>query len=102
MSSKKEPEPEAGGTAPRGEASSSPSSPRRPHAWSLATRLTFWYTASTFTLVLGATGILYFALAVNLRRGDKEELREEYEILRALLHETSPVDTRRQWEAQGE
>jgi two-component system heavy metal sensor histidine kinase CusS len=103
MSSKKGPDRDARTTT----ASFAASAPRvasrtRPRAWSLATRLTFWYTASTFTLVLGATGVLYFALAANLRRSDKEELREEVEILRALLHESSTVDTRLQWEVQGE
>jgi len=88
--------------APRAAApAQEPSRPRR-HAWSLASLLTFWYTASTLTLVLGVMGLLYFALAVNLRRGDKEELREEIQILRLLIHESSGADDRLQWEVQGE
>lgn len=102
MSSKRGPDGGAHGTAPAADGAHPASSRRRRRAWSLASRLTFWYTASTFTLVLGATGILYFALAVNLRRGDKEELREEVEILRALIHESSADDSRLQWEVQGE
>jgi two-component system heavy metal sensor histidine kinase CusS len=76
--------------------------PRRRRAWSLASRLTSWYSASTFTLVLAATGILYFALVTNLRRADEEELREEVQILQALLRESSSDDDRIQWEIQGE
>src|SRR5947207_15566930 len=84
-------------------ASDPPPAPRRPsRSWSLASRLTFWYTASTFTLVLAAVGILYFALVASLRRGDREEIREEVQILRALLRESPEDYGRLQWEIQGE
>src|SRR5262245_1741740 len=74
----------------------------RKRAWSLATRLTVWYTASTFMLVLGATGILYVALVVSLHHADYDELRDEVQILRALLRESPSDAGRLQWEVQGE
>src|SRR5438552_458212 len=40
-------------------------SPQR-HAWSLATRLTAWYAAAAFTLLLAACFVLYIALARSL------------------------------------
>lgn len=58
---------------------------RRP--WSLALRLTIWYTCSAFALVLIATGILYWALVVNLDRQDDQFLIDEVHILRDLLAE---------------
>src|SRR5215472_12466887 len=66
---------------------SSKSGPERraaPRAWSLAARLTVWYTASAFALVLGATGFLYWVLATNLDREDDESLADEVRVLGAL------------------
>ena len=98
MSSSQEPEPRAETPAP------AHTDPTRPptRAFSLATRLTLWYTASTLALVLVVTGMLYFALAANVRRGDTEELREEVQILRALMADSSLEDARLQWEVRGE
>ena len=40
--------------------------PRHKRPWSLAARLTAWYAASAFTLILVATGSLYWGLITNL------------------------------------
>ncbi|MCA9219853.1 MAG: HAMP domain-containing protein, partial [Planctomycetales bacterium] len=53
----------------------------------MALRLTIWYTCSAFALVLIATGILYWALVVNLDRQDDQFLIDEVHILRDLLAE---------------
>ncbi len=58
---------------------------RRP--WSLAARLTAWYTAAAFALILAATGFLYWALTTNLDREDDEGLADEAGILGAVLRE---------------
>jgi two-component system heavy metal sensor histidine kinase CusS len=67
---------------------SSKSGPDRPGAgrpWSLAARLTAWYAGSSFLLVLGATGFLYWALTTNLDREDDESLADEARTLAAAL-----------------
>jgi two-component system heavy metal sensor histidine kinase CusS len=69
---------------------SSKSGPERrapPRAWSLAARLTAWYTASAFALVLGATVFLYGVLANNLDREDDETLADEVRVLSAAVWE---------------
>src|SRR5438477_25808 len=38
--------------------------------WSLAVRLTVWYSVSAFVLVVGSTSFLYWALTTNLDRED--------------------------------
>jgi two-component system heavy metal sensor histidine kinase CusS len=62
-----------------------PPSAQRP--WSLAARLTAWYAASTFLLVVGVTGFLYWVLTANLDREDNEVLADRVHLLRKLLHE---------------
>jgi two-component system heavy metal sensor histidine kinase CusS len=62
-----------------------PSKPRARPAWSLATRLTVWYTASAIALVALASGFLYWALVTNLEREDDEELADKIRILRELV-----------------
>src|SRR5262245_18369788 len=62
-----------------------------PSRWSLAVRLTLWYAASSFLLVLGATGFLYWALLANLDREDDEHLTHKVETLRGLLR-ARPTD----------
>jgi two-component system heavy metal sensor histidine kinase CusS len=59
----------------------------RPAASSIAARLTLWYTASAFALVLAATGFLYWALSANLERGDAEALADHVQILRLMLRD---------------
>ena len=72
-------------------------------AWSLALRLTVWYTLSSFALLLVATGFLYWALAHNLDREDDEQLaekmREIYAVLREPPHDEAAL--RRELEAMG-
>lgn len=54
---------------------------------SLAVRLTVWYTASAFAVVLAASGSLYWALVDNLEREDAESLADQVDVLRILLRE---------------
>src|SRR5215831_8523346 len=54
-------------------------------AWSLATRLTLWYTGSAFAMVALVSGILYWALVTDLEREDDEELADKVRILREIL-----------------
>src|SRR5262245_1467278 len=61
-----------------------------PSRWSLAARLTLWYAASSFLLVLGATVFLYWALHANLDREDDEHLTHKVEALRGLLRTPTP------------
>jgi two-component system heavy metal sensor histidine kinase CusS len=56
---------------------------RRP--WSLAARLTAWYSCSAFALVLIATGAMYWALVSSLDRDDDESLADRIQGLRATL-----------------
>jgi two-component system heavy metal sensor histidine kinase CusS len=58
---------------------------------SLATRLTIWYSASAFVLLLAASSYLYWALLVNLDVEDDESLRDQQTRIHALLDE-SPFD----------
>lgn len=58
---------------------------------SLATRLTIWYSASAFLLLLAATGYLYWALLVNLDQEDDESLMDQQTRIRAILDQ-SPFD----------
>ncbi len=61
--------------------------------WSLAGRLTAWYAASAFALVLLSTGLLYWGLVANLDHEDDEELTDKVRVLRAVLHDR-PDDLR--------
>jgi two-component system heavy metal sensor histidine kinase CusS len=79
MSSKNVPDP------PR----SSPGRRSRPR--SLAYRLTVWYALSSFALVLGATGYLYWALATNLDRENDRFLADQALPLVNLLRD-QPAD----------
>ena len=54
-------------------------------SWSIAARLTAWYAGSAFAMVLIATGLLYWALVVNLNREDDRFLVNEARELEALL-----------------
>jgi two-component system heavy metal sensor histidine kinase CusS len=55
--------------------------------WSLAARLTAWYAASTFLLIVGVTAFLYWVLISNLDREDNEFLADKIHVLRKLLHD---------------
>lgn len=60
-----------------------PKSTRR--SWSIAVRLTAWYAGSAFAMVLVVTGLLYWAMVVNLDREDDQLLANEVRELQALL-----------------
>src|SRR4051812_42450659 len=60
--------------------------------WSLAVVLTGWYAISSFTLILGATGLLYWALTSNLDFEDDLFLADRVVIIRHLL-KVKPGDT---------
>src|SRR5262249_38311060 len=79
MSSEKTPDPMAERTAPA----------RR---WSLAVRLTVWYSFSAFVLVVGSTTFLYWALTTNLDREDDELLLDKVAMFRVMLHD-NPTDS---------
>jgi two-component system heavy metal sensor histidine kinase CusS len=55
--------------------------------WSLAVRLTVWYSLSAFVLVVGATSFLYWALTTNLDREDDELLLDKVAMFRDMLRE---------------
>jgi two-component system heavy metal sensor histidine kinase CusS len=52
---------------------------------SVALRLTLWYVASLFVIILVATGALYMILVGNLRREEDHFLSEKVQVLRELL-----------------
>lgn len=54
---------------------------------SLATRLTLWYAASSFLIVLAATAILYWVWVSDLNRQDDQFLADEVHILQDLITE---------------
>src|SRR5215471_14228891 len=70
---------------PERHCSHGPHSELRP--WSLATRLTAWYAGSAFTLLLLATGFLYWVLVSDFDRADDELLADEISIMRTLLRD---------------
>lgn len=61
-------------------------------AWSVAARLTAWYAAAAFTLVLLATGYLYLTLSRALDHEDDQFLAHKVSEVRAVL-DTRPGDT---------
>jgi two-component system heavy metal sensor histidine kinase CusS len=68
------------------ESSNAPVKPKQsPRPWSLATRLTAWYAASAFALVLAAAGYLYWTSVSNLDREDDQLLGDRVRALRAVM-----------------
>jgi two-component system heavy metal sensor histidine kinase CusS len=61
-------------------------------SWSITERLTLWYAASGFLLVLLATAWLYWGLATNVDGEDDQILVDTVRVLRALIQER-PGDT---------
>jgi two-component system heavy metal sensor histidine kinase CusS len=55
--------------------------------FSLAARLTAWYGASAFLLIVLTTAFLYWALVTNLDREDDEFLADKIHFLQTLLAE---------------
>src|SRR5438105_9457532 len=72
-------------------------------AWSLALRLTVWYAAAASSLLLFATGFLYWALTHNLDREDDEQLTERLREIQAVVreHPHDQAALRRELEAMG-
>jgi two-component system heavy metal sensor histidine kinase CusS len=74
--------------------------------WSLAARLTVWQAGSAFTLVLAATGYLYWASVSGLDREDDQLLGDRVRVLRTLLRnhpgETDSIrrEIEEEWEGQ--
>jgi two-component system heavy metal sensor histidine kinase CusS len=62
---------------------------RRRGGASLALLLTVWYTTASFAVVAAATGLLYFALADNLRKISEQSLQDELDVCRTLVRETN-------------
>jgi two-component system heavy metal sensor histidine kinase CusS len=60
-------------------------------SWSLAGRLTAWYTLASITLTLLTTGILYWALAADLNSSEDLFLADKVHVLRAILRDR-PAD----------
>ncbi|HND53445.1 MAG TPA: histidine kinase dimerization/phospho-acceptor domain-containing protein, partial [Pirellulaceae bacterium] len=60
--------------------------------WSLAGRLAVWYTLSTFVLVLGSIGFLYWGLVETLEREDDQYLADKARVLFGVLHERHDVN----------
>jgi two-component system heavy metal sensor histidine kinase CusS len=56
---------------------------------SLALLLTVWYTTASFVVVAAATGLLYLALADNLRKISEQSLLDELDVCRALVSGTN-------------
>src|SRR6266851_4453234 len=56
-------------------------------SWSLAARLTTWYSLASITLTLLTIGILYWGLAGNLNRSEDLFLADKVHVLRAILRE---------------
>ncbi len=63
----------------------------RSRRWSLGSRLTAWYTASSFLVVLAGMGLIYGALAHNLDREDAEALATAIADVRLAVAGLGPV-----------
>lgn len=61
--------------------------PSSARPWSLAARLTLWYSISAFVLVLFAVGYLYWALTASLDREADRFLGDEIHIIRGILRD---------------
>lgn len=59
----------------------------RPRSWSIAARLTLWYTATAFALVVVATAFLYWTVVDNMRDNDQRQLADKVQVLETLLRE---------------
>src|SRR5262249_19727964 len=96
-------EPPGGEQQPGTHASGSPGNVTRA-PWSLAARLTAWYAATAFLVVLVATGFLYRALASNLESEDEQYLADKVRGLRVALrlspHNLSALAEEARWAAR--
>jgi two-component system, OmpR family, heavy metal sensor histidine kinase CusS len=62
-----------------------PAGRARKRSWSVATRLTVWYAISAFSLIVVATGLLYWALIRNLDQADDRLLADKARVIGAML-----------------
>ena len=62
---------------------------RPPQAPSLAFLLAAWYTVASFVLVAITAGLLYFALAANLKMLSEQILADELDVCRTLIRARS-------------
>lgn len=71
---------------------SAPEATARARAWSLAARLTAWYSTSAFALVLAATMFLYWTSVATLDHEDDQILGDRVRALRTVMM-NRPGDT---------
>ncbi len=70
--------------------------------WRLATRLSAWYAASAFLLLLLACAFLYWALKNASDTEDGQYLREKANVLATLLRDHPPESEMVRWEIEEE
>ena len=72
-------------------------------SWSLATRLTLWYAASTFILIATSAGLLYWVLVRNVNREQDQFLVDTVQIMREILRDrpNDIVSLRQEVEEEG-
>ena len=75
----------------------------RTGSWSIASRLTLFYTLSTFGLLLLATVVLYWGLKRSLEMEDMELLADKINVMRLILRERAeemePLKEELEWES---
>ncbi len=71
-------------------------------SWSLAARLSAWYAAFTFLILLLACTFLYWVLLTSTETEDDQYLREKVNVLSTLLRDQSPESGMVHWEVQEE
>src|SRR6266581_3531230 len=71
-------------------------------SWSLAARLTTWYSLASFVLILLTTGILYWGLITFLNRSEDLFLADKVHVLRAILRDRPDDVSGLRWEVVGE
>lgn len=59
----------------------------RSPSWSLAGRLTAWYTLASLLLIFATAALLYWALTVNMSRDDNLFLADKVHVVRAILRD---------------
>ena len=67
-------------------------------AWSLATRLTVWYAASSFVFLAAFSGFLYWALVHQLETEDDQFMAEKVELVRVLLRDRAARPAETNWD----
>ena len=67
------------------EAPDTPQAPPRRRLWTLAMRLTFWYTISAFLLLLLGTSSLYFSMLEHFNSADAAVLRSRAWEIRDII-----------------